>query len=399
MQPTVARWKNLGARRDLLWWLLPVAATVYVVAKLWAAGEYERIDFHIYFDAVRGWKPDSIYDYHHPEMGLGFTYPPLAALVLAPLTLVPFDIAEKLWLIVGAAASLAFLLLTATNLPVRPTWKPTVPVLVAVGMLTTPVFLTLRLGQINALLSLAVLADVVVVRRRFAGALIGLSGAVKLTPMYAVLYFAAARRWRSVAVAFASFGACSIAAWAWFPEDSVRYWTVELFATDRVGDLASGYSNSIRRIIELAPFATGVRTAIWVVASVAITVVVVRRARVALDRSNRLAAITIVMCGGLAVAPITWSHHLYFMLPALFLLIGSGASMARNLWAAGLFYLLVETADPGQDATWTFGRIVALLLIVAFLPIDDGPIESVNSDGRGAARLLRVQRAGEVLGR
>jgi len=371
MQTTDSPWRRL-ARRERLWWLLPVASTVFVVVKLWDLPELDRLDLNIYFDAVKGWKPDSIYDFRYPAVGLGFTYPPLAGLVLRPLTALPYETADRLWTAATALASLAFLVLAARRLPVRPQWAPTVPIVVAVCMLSTPVWLSIRLGQVNAFLALAVLADVVLVRRRWAGVLIGLSGAIKLTPMYGVLVFVAGRRWRSLAISVASFAVATLVAWAWFPSDSVRYWTVELFATDRVGDLDSGYSNSLRRLVALLPGSDGLLSAVWLALALAITVIVVLRARQALDRANPLAAVTVVMCGGLVVAPITWSHHLYFMLPAVLLLIGSGASMARNLCAAGLTFILLETTNPGQDPTTTAWRAVALVLLVLFLPIDQG---------------------------
>lgn len=368
---TVGATKQVLARPERLWWLLPVAATTFVVTRLWSETPLQRLDFHIYYEAVTGWQPGSFYDYEHAASGLGFTYPPVSGLVLRPITMVPFDTAELIWLVATALASLAFIVLAARNLPVRPRWAPTVPILVAVCMLTTPVWLTLRLGQINAFLALAVLADVVLVSRRWSGALIGLCGAVKLTPLYAALYFVAGRRWRALAISVGTFLAATLVAWAWMPSDSRRYWTVELFATERVGDLGSNFNNSARRLVDLLPVSTSIQTLVWLALALALTYVAYRRARLALELGNRLAAITLVMCAGLAVSPITWSHHLYFVLPAVFLLVGSGLSMPRNIAAATLTFLLVETQDPGQDPTAAAWRAVALIALVLFLPVDD----------------------------
>jgi alpha-1,2-mannosyltransferase len=379
-----AGWRRVLARPEQLWWLLPVAATGFVVVRLWSQSPIQRLDFHIYYEAITRWQPGSMYDYEHAATGLGFTYPPVSGLVLRPITLVPFGTAELLWLVATALASLAFLALAARSLPARPRWAPTVPILVAVCMVTTPVWLSVRLGQVNAFLALAVLADAVLVRRRWAGALIGLCGAVKLTPMYAALYFVAGRRWRALAVSVGAFLAATLVAWAWTPSDSRRYWTVELFATERVGDLGGNYNNSLRRLVDVVPGATSVQTLVWLVLALALTYVAFRRARQSLDQGNRLAAITLVMCAGLAVAPITWSHHLYFMLPAILLLVGSGGSMARNLAAGGLTFLLVETQDPGQDPTLAAWRAIALVAIVLFLPLDvpdDAPADEPVLDG------------------
>jgi alpha-1,2-mannosyltransferase len=371
----VAGPRRLLARPERIWWLLPIAATAFVVTRLWTQTELQRLDFHIYYEAVSGWQPGAFYDYENAASGLGFTYPPISGLVLRPITTLPFDTAELLWLVVNALASLAFLLGVARHLPRRPSWAPTVPILVAICMLTTPVWLSLRLGQINALLALAVLADVMVVRRRWAGALIGLCGAIKLTPMYAALYFGAARRWRALAISVGTFATATLVAWAWMPSDSRRYWTIELLATDRVGPLGSPFNNSPRRLIDMLGLPGGFQTVLWLVLAVALTYVAVRRAREALERDNRLAAITLVMCAGLAVAPITWSHHLYFLLPAVFLLVGSGRSMPRNIAAAVLAFLLCETQDPGQDPTAAAWRAVALIAVVLFLPLDDARTE------------------------
>ena len=372
MRATVARWTRLHPGIDRLWWLLPVAATAFVVRRLWDVTDLARIDFRIYVDAVHSWQSGSIYDYGYPDVGLGFTYPPFAGLLLRPVAALPYELAEHGWLLATALASLAFLVLAGRRLPVRPTWAPTVPIVTAVLMLTTPVWLTLRMGQINAYLALLVLADVVLVRRRIAGVLIGLGGAIKLTPLYAVLFFVAARRWRSVVIAGATFAAATLLAWVWMPSDSVRYWTVELLATDRVGDLGDVFNNSLRRLIAMLPISSGLATALWLAAAVGVTAFAVVRARQAIDRDNPLAAITVIMCASFVVAPISWSHHLYFMLPAVLLLIGSGASMARNIAAATLSFVLLETHDPGEDPTTTAWRAVALVLIVLFLPLDQG---------------------------
>ena len=381
-----AGWKRVLARPDRLWWLLPIASTTFVVTRLWSQSSLERLDFHIYYEAVNGWQPGAFYDYQHADTGLGFTYPPISGLVLRPVTMVPFDVAELLWLLATAVASLTFLVLAARRLPARPRWKPVLPALVAVCMLTTPVWLSLRLGQINGFLALAVLADVLVVRRRWAGALVGICGAIKLTPMYAALYFVAAKRWRALAISVGAFAAATLVAWAWMPTDSKRYWTVELFATERVGDLGSSFNNSTRRLIEQIPISASMQTVLWLVAALALTGVALWRARIALDRSNPLAAITIVMCAGLAVAPISWSHHVYFLLPAVLLLVGAGTSVLRDLGAAALLYVLIETRDPGQDAATAGARAVALILIVAFLPIDHGEA-SVTSEADGTGSV------------
>ena len=199
---------------------------------------------------------------------------------------------------------------------------------------------------------------------------VGLAAAVKLTPMVAVLYFAVARRSRAIVTAMATFVGATLVAWALYPSDSNSYWTDVLFDTSRVGGLDSGYNNSLRRVLTWLPFGNGVQSILWVALCVAIIAVAVWRARIAYDRGNDLGALTVVMCAGLLCSPITWSHHLYFLIPALPLLIGDGRSVGRWVAAALTLPLLLELQDQGQNTPLTALRVLLLLLVVVAMPLD-----------------------------
>src|SRR5207245_2606920 len=125
----------------------------------------ERLDFHIYVDAVRNWPTASVYDYRDPLVGLGFTYPPFAAIAIWPLARLSSTLAEHLWLVATVASSLVFFLMAEARLPARPRrrWYPAA--LVSISLWTVPVVLTVRLGQINGVLALAVLWDLIAARR------------------------------------------------------------------------------------------------------------------------------------------------------------------------------------------------------------------------------------------
>ncbi|MBV9936628.1 MAG: DUF2029 domain-containing protein, partial [Actinobacteria bacterium] len=141
------------------------ASSAGVVAHLWSSTPLSRIDLHIYFLAVKHGFPGHLYDYHYPRLGLGFAYPPFAALVLKPLTALSFTFVDHLWLIGTVAASAVFLALAARELPVVPRLPGYRTLFAAAALWTAPVLLTGRIGQINAYLALAVMIDFVAARR------------------------------------------------------------------------------------------------------------------------------------------------------------------------------------------------------------------------------------------
>jgi alpha-1,2-mannosyltransferase len=243
------------------------------------------------------------------------------------------------------------------------------------------VVLTTRIGQINSFLALIVLIDCLGARkgRRFTGVGVGLAAAVKLTPMVGVLYFAVARRGRAVVTAVATFVGATLVAWVLYPSASNSYWTDVLFDTSRVGGLDSGYSNSLRRVLTWLPVGNGIQSVLWVALCLAIIAVAVWRARIAYDRGNDLGAITVIMCAGLLCSPITWSHHLYFLVPALPLLIGDGRSVPRWIAAALTLPLMIEIRDPGQVAVLSALRVPLLLLVIVALPLDRHPSATATS--------------------
>jgi alpha-1,2-mannosyltransferase len=354
-------------------WLAPALAFAFVSHQLWNQTFFQRLDFHIYVQAVASWtRSSSIYGFAEPNTHLGFTYPPFAGVVLWPFAQLSTNVAEHLWTTASLVASLAFLVIAGRALPDPPKWPAFVPLFVAFGLLTTPVVLTTRLGQINAFLALLVLVDCLSARRDnpFTGIGVGLAAAIKLTPMIAVLYFGVARRSRAIVVAIATFVVASLVAWALYPSDSVSYWTDILFDTSRVGGLDSGYSNSLRRVLTWLPVGNGIQSILWVALCVALIAVGVWRARIAHDRGNDLGAITVIMCVGLLCAPITWSHHLYFLIPAVPLVIGNGRSALRWAAAAATLPLMLELHDQGQNSVQSGVRVLLLLLVIVALPLD-----------------------------
>ncbi len=97
-------------------------------------------------------------------------------------------------------------------------------------------------------------------------------------------------------------------------ESSRIFWTDALWDTDRVGNLAYVSNQSLRGVVARLDL-----PAAWWLAAVTAVLVVwfasVRRA----DEVTGFALTGVVAC---LISPVTWVHHLVWLLPALFLLLG-----------------------------------------------------------------------------
>lgn len=94
-----------------------------------------------------------------------------------------------------------------------------------------------------------------------------------------------------------------------------------------------------------------------------------------------MAGATIAMCAGSACFPLSWSHHLYFLLPAALLWLGDGRETHCRVGAAALAVLLFEGLHPGRNATFIVARAIALVVVVVALPIDEGKVSGIRPGG------------------
>ena len=151
------------------------------------------LDFHIYYDAVSSMHTHRLYEFREGVFPLGFTYPPVAAMLLRPLTALSKAAAEQTWLVLSALLCGAFAALVVWGVHRGSARVPCGETMVSVGfasiatmlvIVSMPVSLTLRLGQINAVIVSVVAFDAVLLTRRsrFGGIVLGLAAAIKVTP-------------------------------------------------------------------------------------------------------------------------------------------------------------------------------------------------------------------------
>ncbi|MEV5443016.1 glycosyltransferase 87 family protein [Streptomyces sp. NPDC052644] len=298
-----------------------------------------------------------LYAMRATSANLPMTYPPFAALLFTPLTLVGVPEMRTL-----ATLGNLLLLVALTHLSLRLVvsrgpealrrggafWtRPGAALwLAAVLVWCEPVWQTFRYGQINLLMAVAVLWDLT--RRadsRWIGIGIGFATAVKLTPgLFVVLLFVVGvlcargdgfAPWRNEWLrrgtrATAAFLLVTVASAVVLPFDSRRFWTEMIFETGRVGRTEETANQSLSGVLArlLHTMEPGVW---WLVAAAVVGFAGVSVAALAALRGDRPVAVVACALTALLVSPISWSHHWVWCVPALVLL----ATRVHPAWTAG----------------------------------------------------------------
>lgn len=298
-----------------------------------------------------------LYALRTTEAHLPTTYPPFAALLFTPLTLL--DTADMRTL---ATLGNLLLLVTFAYLAIRlvgplsnirharvpaASRLETALWVSALAVWAEPVWTTLRYGQINLLLAVLVLWDLSRhPAHRWTGLGIGIAAAIKLTPaLFAVFLLLtgaaqAARRgqWRPpvrhACVAALSFTGATLLAAALLPYDSRRFWTRMVFEASRVGLPEDTANQSLRGVLSrlLHTEEPGIW---WAVAAAAAGALGLAVAVGAALRGERARAAVSCAVTALLVSPVSWSHHWVWCVPmALLVWTESVGRGGRARWAA-----------------------------------------------------------------
>lgn len=297
-------------------------------------------DLRVYYGAVDTWvhHGGSIYDYRVPGTTYGFTYPPFAALGMLPMALVGLHTAIAAALLLNLAA-----LTLVTGILVGPElrryrWFGCALAACLLALLE-PVRDTFSFGQVNLVLLALVLSDAWLLSRgrgRWAGVGIGLAAAVKLTPALFIVLLLLGRRRRAAGVATAVAGAATaLAAWA-MPDASRFYWTDALWDTTRIGRLDYVSNQSLQGVLARLVAPQEPSRALWATLALLLLCVWARRTWRALADEDWIAAFALTGLAACLVSPITWVHHLVWLLPSFAVLL-----RRRRLRVAAALYAVL----------------------------------------------------------
>jgi alpha-1,2-mannosyltransferase len=370
-------------------------------------------DLKIYMRATRWWSQGNpLYDYVQPDHVQGqlyFTYPPFPALLLRPFA----------GFTVGVPIAI-FTVLTSLALVVT-TWWLVAPLAVRHGLprwfvagLAIPLVFatestreTLSFGQINMLLVVLIMTDLLFAvsrNSRWAGVGIGLATAIKLYPGIFIVYLLAARRWRAAIVAAATAAGATLLASAFAFDDSWRFWTRELWATERVGRLDYTGNQSLLGLLSRFTTPAEAQRLLWIILALVIAGYGLWRAARAARAGDEVAGMALTGLVGILISPITWTHHAYWFIPALVVLADALLSRAghpapdrrqrrwfRSRFALAIVGVLVVIGGVVSFHDWGVGYdrtdnpvefllrnlyVLLALLLLVLLPVGGGTVPS-----------------------
>ncbi|MGD7707233.1 glycosyltransferase 87 family protein [Microlunatus sp. Y2014] len=367
--PLVAAWYVAGG-----WWpWLPEMADLAVYR---LAGEYLLTGRDFY--ALPG--------------DLPFIYPPIAALLAIPLTLVPEPVVQLLWLLMDVVV----LLIILHRLGLR--GAPLTGVATAAILFVQPITFTVSLGQVGLLLCALVLVDVIRVgRSRVDGWLVGLASAIKLTPAINVVHLWLIGRRREAVVAVITFVVLGVVGLAVLPQRAITFWGGLVGGDTGLGDSIVYFDN--QSIVGAWARILGPDAAtIGLVPAAAAAVLGLVAGAMWAKRGEPVLALCLVAFGGLIASPVSWSHHYVWILPLAVVLVLRpdlprplrGLGWTLVLWVSAAPWRVLPSADMRELSYGPVENLVAattVLLVLALL------ITAVVQ-----ARRLPVRTAAPVMG-
>jgi alpha-1,2-mannosyltransferase len=301
-----------------------------------------QLDIAVYLMGARNLVDGRLYSVGLPNPPhLPFTYPPFAALVFGPLLAMPERGAQVTWALVNVVALFGLVALSVRA--ARPgldgagivRWSM---VLMAPAYWIEPVRLTFGFGQVNIVLAVLVLGDLTgylrLGRRTLPrGVMVGIAAAVKLVPLVFIPYLFVTRQTRAAWVSVATFVGCAAAAAVTDPRVSWDYWTRYAVDAKRIGGVFYISNQSLRGAADRLDHRV-VSTGLITAASAAVVVVGVLVAAWAYRTSSSYLGVLVCAATGLLASPITWAHHMVWVVPVLIWLIWAPDRPAGGrIWA------------------------------------------------------------------
>lgn len=345
------------------WWWAAVPVLLAIV--LWAyVGQHDPIDLKVYrMGGEFVWhRQASLYELH--DFWLPFTYPPFAAVVFAPLALLPPKAMIVATYALSGAALIRISVLVLRRL--QPDVTTTVAVLLTpLALLLDPVVSNFGFGQVNLLLAWLVLEDLLAPQeRRWRGVGIGLAAGIKLTPAIFWLLLLATRQRRAAVVAPLTGIGTVLLGFAVLPHSSVTYWTTTIFDSGRIGTpyylSNQSFTGALARVLSE-------HTSVpWAVLSLVTVVVGIAGCALRWRQGHVVEAVLGTELIAILVSPVSWIHHLVWAWPILLLLVTAARTdVAARVIAALWGIVTISQAiwklphENGRELTLHGWQIVA----------------------------------------
>jgi alpha-1,2-mannosyltransferase len=319
-----------------------------------------------------------------------FTYPPVSAVLAAPLALMPRRVAQFAWLpmIYVPLAIVVWISFRPLLRRARRYAPAAFALLFAGATLLTPLRQELHYGQVDIFLVALCLVDCAAERPRWPrGALIGLATAIKLVLGVFIIYLLITGRHKAAAVSALTFAGVTGLTWLITPRDSAAYWTSAVFNSNRLGQNTQAANQSLRGML-LRLFAPGpAPVVLWLAAALLVAVAGFAAARAAHRRGQDMAGIAIAGLLAALLSPVAWIHHLCWVVIVIGVLVGDGRDRRRVLTAAatGVLFasnlpirgkILLEAgaapiwATRLMEASYALAALALIAILYALRPTD-----------------------------
>ncbi|WUH99487.1 glycosyltransferase 87 family protein [Spirillospora sp. NBC_00431] len=382
---------------DLLIALAGVAIAVVAVSPIvtrWLGNEPDQrlVDLEVYRDGGRAiLRGAPLYDVlTQPPQLLPFTYPPFAAVLAVPFTVIPWRAAQLVWTgLICLALTISVCYAFRDLLRRAGRWAPLAAGVLVAGMAwLDPVRDQFRFGQVGLFLLAMCLADCCARTPRWPrGMLVGLAIAIKLVPGVFLIYFLITGRREALGNALFTAAAATLGGFALLPSDSSDYWFGALLqGGDRTGAVDGTTNQAVHGIVARILPEGPARTLVWLLLALIVAwygFAWARRASKAAELhdgqesySLLLAAVAIVGLLSVVLSPVGWIHHLVWMIAVFGALIGDARDTRRCLFAFGLWLLFLfpipwwgrSLIGPEHSAVSVFtGQVVRDLFGIAAL--------------------------------
>lgn len=295
-----------------------------------------------------------------------FVYPPVTALLLAPLAVLPDEAGRVLVLLL----TLACVLLALRLLKVED-WR-----CYGLALLTAPVLDTVSLGALSSLVLVGVAAAWRYRDRRYvAAASTGLTAVAKVFAWPLLVWLLATRRFRTAVATVAGAVVLVIGGWAAIGFAGMREYPHLLRVLSQVEAVQS---YSLVGLLRLEGGAASALTALLVVTVIAAVLVAARRPEG--DRRS----FAIAVAGALIATPVLWLHYLVL----LFVPIALARPRLSPLWFAPLAFWITPIAHSNGSVWRTCFALVVALLIVLRTAVPAASAGATRRPAHGEVRRL-----------
>lgn len=319
--------------------------------------------------------------YAGPVTDLNFNYPPFAALLFVPMTLVPQGALPFIWFAVNLAL-LAYVIAGALSLMgsgpgSSRLWRASIG-LTGLMLWLQPVTWGLVLGQVNLVLAAAIMWDgknaaLSGSHRWYRGVLIGVVTGMRLLPGLFIVYLLVIRKTRAALMAGAGFMVTVAVGFIALPRESRWYWwghfadVTHIDGNNHDRDVQSLAATISRLLDRDQP-----PTALWLILACLLGAAGLAVAAQAHRKGRTLLGLTLCGLTAEVVSPFSWSHHWVWLVPLTLIVVTHATRRSRRYLALTVTLVTVCLAawPLGYLTHDRFGPILGTLALPVVEPFD-----------------------------